>query len=60
MKKLPLKVNYRSNCDKTLIEMIISDEPKIFEILEKYEQNPLEDELKENIIELLRPKRKYF
>jgi len=40
--------------------MIISDEPKIFEILEKYEQNADEEELRENIITLLRPKRKLF
>jgi len=40
----------------TIKEMIISDEPKIFEILERYEQNPQDDELKENIIELIRPK----
>ena len=40
--------------------MIISDEPKIFEILERYEQNPQDDELKENIIELIRPKRKWI
>lgn len=40
----------------TIKEMIISDEPRIFEILEKYELNSDENKLKENIIEIVRPK----
>ena len=59
-KKSPSRVNLSHLTPRTdkPLEMIISDEPRIFEILEKYEQNTDEHKLKENIIEIVRPKRK--
>jgi hypothetical protein len=36
--------------------MIISDEEKIFELLEKYEEHSDEAALKESVIALVRPK----
>jgi hypothetical protein len=42
------------------LEMIISDEEKIFELLEKYEEHSDEASLKENIIDIIRPKQGIF
>lgn len=36
--------------------MIISDEPKLFEILEEYEETNNEDQFKERILAVTRPK----
>jgi len=46
-----------SDSEKTLLkEMIIGDEPKLFEILEEYEENSNEEQLKEKILNIVRPK----
>lgn len=48
-----------TDSEKTIIkEMIINDETAIFNILEAYEENADETQLREDIIELVRPKQK--
>jgi len=50
------KAQQISDSEKTIIkEMIINDEPVIFEILEQYETSSDEAVLKDNIISLVRP-----
>jgi hypothetical protein len=36
--------------------MIISDEPKLFEILEEYEETNNEDQFKDRVLAVIRPK----
>jgi hypothetical protein len=53
--KTLLKGNHRSLVFN-LQEMVISDEPKIFELLEEYEEDQNEDSLREGVLLLARPK----
>lgn len=48
-----------TDTEKTIIkEMIINDEPAIFNILEEYEESSDERQLRDSIIELVRPQEK--